>query len=91
MNIKAYNRQIKMIAVQLIGAESIFVKEVARELSFYSEKLYRWISENETYGENTFPGREGLFYHSRYEMKRLKRENKKLKRELNSLKNFRFS
>ncbi|MED3682032.1 hypothetical protein P4530_03230 [Bacillus thuringiensis] len=41
---KVYDRQFKMVAVQLVLEENIFVKV---ELSIHSNTPYRWISEYE--------------------------------------------
>lgn len=86
MSRKAYGRQFKIAAVQLVLEENMFVKEVSRELSIHFNTLYRWINEYEEYGESAFPGRGSALYHSQYDMKKLKRENEELRKELDLLK-----
>ncbi|WP_368656992.1 transposase [Bacillus toyonensis] len=41
----------------------MFIKEVASELSIYSNTLYRWISEYEKYEEIAFLSRGSALYH----------------------------
>lgn len=57
MSRKVYDRQFKMAAVQLVLEETMFVKEVAKELSIHSNTLYCWINKYEEYGKSAFPGR----------------------------------
>ncbi|WP_110940888.1 transposase [Geosporobacter subterraneus] len=60
----------------------------AKELSIHYNSLYRWISEYNEYGESAFPGHGSALYNSQYEIKKLKRENKKVRAALELLKKF---
>ncbi|KAA6460464.1 transposase [Bacillus thuringiensis] len=82
MSRKAYNRQFKIAAVQLVLEENMFLKKVSRELSIHFNTLYRWIGE---YEESAFSGSGSALSHSQYEMKRLKHENEVLSEEIQQI------
>lgn len=80
---------LRFAAVKLVLKDSIPVAQVAKELSIHYNRLYRWISEYEEYGESAFPCHGSALYNTQYEIKKLKCENEELRAELELLKKFR--
>ena len=81
-----YDKQFKMAAVAVAGAELSSVKEVAKELGISTSSLRRWINEYDEYGESAFPGHGNALFNSTYEIKKLQKENEELKMENDLLK-----
>jgi len=81
-----YDKQFKMAAIKMAGAELSSVKEVAKELGISTSSLRRWINEYDEYGESAFPGHGNALFNSTYEIKKLQKENEELKMENDLLK-----
>jgi len=89
MTRKKYDRQFKLAAVKLVNDDHIPVARLSKELGIHCNSLYRWISEYEEFGDNTFPGNGSALRGYQYEIKKLQRENQALREELELLKKFR--
>lgn len=51
-----FTKQYKIDAVRLVKEQGLSVKIVAERMAINKTVLYRWISEYETYGEESFCG-----------------------------------
>jgi transposase len=84
---RSYEKQFKIVAVELVMEDNMSVADAAKALHIYYNSVYHWISEYEEYGESAFPGHGTALYSYQYEIKKPKQENNELKKELELLKN----
>lgn len=82
---KTYSKEFKVKACELVKEDGIKVAVVAEKFGIHPNMLYRWIDENETYGEEAFVGK-GHQKAADAELRKLRKENERLKMENEILK-----
>ncbi|EMB79336.1 hypothetical protein SMU50_02971 [Streptococcus mutans 5SM3] len=88
---KVFDKAFKIAAVKLILEEGQSVKMVSSTLEVHPNSLYRWLQEDEKYGEKAFPGQGSVLRHTQFELKKLEKESMILQEELALLKSSRSS
>jgi transposase len=82
---KAYSKQFKVDAVNLVVEQGRSAAEVSRNLDIGSGTLQRWVRESRDLQENAFPGN-GRMSSEQEKIRKLETEVKRLKMEREILK-----
>ena len=85
MKRRAFSREFKQEAVELITKPGVSAAQVSRDLGTYATVLRRWVCASETDGSAAFPGH-GKLTPEQEELRNLRREVSKLKAERDILK-----
>lgn len=86
MTRRAFSREFKQEAVELITKRGVSTAQASRDLGIHATVLRRWVRASETDGSTAFPGH-GKLTPEQEELRNLRREVAKLKAERDILKN----
>ncbi|MDD4188834.1 MAG: transposase [Eubacteriales bacterium] len=89
MGRRTFSREYKKQTIKQVLEEGLRVTEVADALRISEQTIYRWLREQDKYGEEAFKGPGNARIDSEYRIKVLEKQNQQLEQENEILKKYR--
>ena len=89
MGRRTFSREYKQQTIKQVLEEGRRVTEVADALKVSEQTIYRWLREQDQYGEEAFKGPGNARIDAEYRIRVLEKQNKQLEQENEILKKYR--